>query len=154
MNEKKDRYTRRDFLQYVAWIATLGTMGGVTAGSARFMFPNVLYEPSKFYKIGKPLDYPEGITLLPDKRIYVVHYKEKYKVMSGVCSHLGCTPNWVEKKKRFECPCHGSIFDEKGVVVSGPAPSPLLWYQVSLATDGKLMVDERRVVSFSEALMV
>ncbi len=154
MKENKSNFSRRNFLQYIGWAATLGTMAGATIGSARFMFPNILYEPAKSYKIGKPRDYLEGVTFLPDKKVFVVNSAGKFKALSAVCTHLGCTPNWVEERKRFECPCHGSIFNEKGVVVSGPAPKPLPWYQISLATDGRLFVDERRVVSFSEVLIV
>ncbi len=153
MKENKNKCSRRNFLQYVGWGATLGTLGGFTAVSARFMFPNILYEPAKSYKIGRPQDYPEGVTFLPDKQIFLVHYGKSYKALSAVCTHLGCTPNWVEERRRFECPCHGSIFDEKGVVIAGPAPRPLPWYLVTRTASGRLSVDERRIVSFSEGLI-
>jgi cytochrome b6-f complex iron-sulfur subunit len=154
MKENNTKFSRRNFLQYLGWTATLGTMGGFTVASARFMFPNVLYEPSKSYKIGMPQDYFEGVTFLPDKRIFVVHYGGKYKALSAVCTHLGCTPSWVDERKRFECPCHGSVFNQKGVVISGPAPKPLPWYKMALATDGRLFVDERRIVPHSQELIV
>lgn len=157
MKDNKDNNehcSRRNFLQYLGWTAALGTLGGVTVGSARYLFPNVLYEPSKSYKIGKPQDYQEGVNFIPARRIFVVHYGNTYKALSAVCTHLGCTPNWVDKRNRYECPCHGSIFDERGVNISGPAPTPLPWYQTTQATDGKLFVDERHVVSFSNALVV
>lgn len=153
MKENKNNCSRRNFLQYLGWTAAIGTMAGATVGSARFMFPNILYEPAKSYKIGRPQDYPEGVTFLPDKKIFLVHYGENYKALSAVCTHLGCTPNWSKERRRFECPCHGSIFDEKGVVIAGPAPRPLPWYQITLATSGRLFVDERRIVSFSEGLI-
>lgn len=154
MKEKDINHSRRKFLHYLGWFASLGTLGGVTIAHVRYLFPNVLYEPPKSYKIGKPEDYPEGITFLPDKRLFLVHRGEQFKVLSSVCTHLGCTPNWIEEKNRFECPCHGSLFDDKGVVVSGPAPGPLPWYDLSRGTDGRLFVDERRVVSFSKVLVV
>jgi menaquinol-cytochrome c reductase iron-sulfur subunit len=43
---------------------------------------------------------------------------------------------------RFVCPCHGSKYEGDGTNVSGPAPRPLAWYRLSLATDdGQLVVD-------------
>ena len=154
MEEKIDNRSRRNFLQYIGWTAALGTMAGAVVGSARFLFPNILYEPSKSYKIGRPQDYIEGVTFLQDKKIFVVHYDGKFKALSAVCTHLGCTPSWIEERRRFECPCHGSVFNERGIVIRGPAPKPLPWYHITRATGDRLFVDERRIVSFSEALIV
>jgi Rieske Fe-S protein len=118
------------------------------------MFPNILYEPPKLYKIGRPRDYPEGVNFRPDKKIFVIRHGSIYKVISAVCTHLGCTPRWVEKKNLWECPCHGSVFNEKGVVIAGPAPKPLPWYEVTLGTDNRLIVNENRIVSFAQTLTV
>jgi len=41
------------------------------------------------------------------------------------CPHLGCGYRWVQKEGRFLCPCHASVFDIDGKVVSGPAPRGL-----------------------------
>jgi menaquinol-cytochrome c reductase iron-sulfur subunit len=41
------------------------------------------------------------------------------------CPHLGCGYRWIAAHQRFECPCHGSVFDINGKVLSGPAPRPL-----------------------------
>ena len=37
------------------------------------------------------------------------------------CPHLGCRPIWNDRRKLFECPCHGSEFDLEGKVIKGPA---------------------------------
>lgn len=37
------------------------------------------------------------------------------------CSHLGCNLLYNEIEKTYDCPCHGSRFDEKGRVISSPA---------------------------------
>jgi menaquinol-cytochrome c reductase iron-sulfur subunit len=41
------------------------------------------------------------------------------------CPHLGCGYRWFSQDKQFKCPCHASIFDLNGKVLSGPAPRPL-----------------------------
>ena len=55
--------------------------------------------------------------------------KEKIFVAVGICTHLGCVPNYEPKGMEgvdhalFFCPCHGSKFDLAGRVVAGvPAP--------------------------------
>jgi Rieske Fe-S protein len=44
---------------------------------------------------------------------------------SPICPHAGCYYNWNAQLRRFACPCHASIFEINGPVVSGPAPRPL-----------------------------
>lgn len=149
-----DKFTRRKFLGGVGWLATLGTFGGLTAASARYLFPNVIYEPPLEFKIAPPEEYPEGVTFVSAKRIFVVKQQNLIRVVSGVCTHIGCTTRWSEERNRFECPCHGSIFDENGAVKTGPAPKPLPWYEVSLAPDGRLFVNERQIVPFRQTLAV
>jgi len=145
---------RRGFLNILGWFASLGTFAGVSWASVRYMIPNILYEPPKSFKIGRPMDYPEGVNFIPEKRIFVVGKGDAYKVISAVCTHMGCTPRWVGEKRVWECPCHGSIFDEKGGVVQGPAPDPLPWYEARIATDGRIFVDERRIVPYTQSLTV
>ncbi len=146
------RIDRRGFLKFLGLFASVGTFAGISWASVRFMIPNILYEPPKAFKIGRPRDYPEGVNFLPEKRIFVVRNGDAYKVASAVCTHMGCTPRWVGEQKVWECPCHGSIFDERGGVVKGPAPDPLPWYEAKIATDGRLFVDERRIVPYTQGL--
>jgi cytochrome b6-f complex iron-sulfur subunit len=38
----------------------------------------------------------------------------------------------VEEESRFVCPCHASMFDIRGVVISPPAPRPLDIYPITI----------------------
>jgi len=44
---------------------------------------------------------------------------------SAICPHLGCVVKWNADEQSFDCPCHGSRFDCKGVVMNGPAKTDL-----------------------------
>lgn len=46
-------------------------------------------------------------------------------VFSPICPHLGCRYAWNSNQKLFICPCHNSVFDINGKVISGPAPRGL-----------------------------
>lgn len=37
------------------------------------------------------------------------------------CSHMGCALVWNETEHSYDCPCHGSRFDEHGHVIDNPA---------------------------------
>lgn len=52
---------------------------------------------------------------------------ERFLVMVGVCTHLGCVP--LGESGDFGgwfCPCHGSHYDTAGRIRLGPAPENLL----------------------------
>lgn len=53
-----------------------------------------------------------------------------FLAVSRKCTHLGCTVPWLDKEKRFACPCHASAFDIKGEVIHPPAPRPLDLYRL------------------------
>jgi len=44
---------------------------------------------------------------------------------SAICPHLGCIVAWNSNTASWDCPCHGSRFDPKGKVLTGPAVSDL-----------------------------
>ena len=60
------------------------------------------------------------------KAVWAVRKSEhQVKVFSPICPHLGCGVRWNQRDGQFQCPCHGSVYDQNGNVVDGPAPRPL-----------------------------
>ncbi|SRR5579884_3352880 len=59
-----------------------------------------------------------------------------YTALSMMCTHQGCQVN-PPSGGTIYCSCHGSRFDLHGNVLSGPAPSPLTNYGVSLNAAAK-----------------
>lgn len=51
---------------------------------------------------------------------------QELKVLSDVCTHLGCRVTWHEDRQLFVCPCHDGFFAVDGRVISGPPPKPLI----------------------------
>jgi cytochrome b6-f complex iron-sulfur subunit len=120
-------------------------------GLARFMFPNILIEPPTRFKVGFPDQFAPGqveTKFIPQFGVWIVRYEFDGQPMvyalKSVCTHLGCTPNWLEAEQKFKCPCHGSGFYKDGINFEGPAPRPLERYAIGLAEDGQLLVDKSR----------
>ncbi len=53
---------------------------------------------------------------------------EGYSALKLVCTHNHCDLN--ANKERLVCPCHGSEFDKAGKVLTGPANTNLVRYEV------------------------
>uniref|UniRef100_A0A7C2JWA6 Ubiquinol-cytochrome c reductase iron-sulfur subunit n=1 Tax=Schlesneria paludicola TaxID=360056 RepID=A0A7C2JWA6_9PLAN len=142
----------------LAWTACTIVGGIATLGTARFMFPNVLVEPPSKFKVGPASDYPLNTVSNKWKDqfgIWIVHtdqYQGKNLIfaLQSVCTHLGCTPNWLDGEQKFKCPCHGSGFYITGVNFEGPAPRPLERMGIRIAEDGMLEVDKS--VKFQEEM--
>jgi menaquinol-cytochrome c reductase iron-sulfur subunit len=49
----------------------------------------------------------------------------QYVALSSRCMHLGCPVRYVSAAERFICPCHGGVYDFRGMVAGGPPVRPL-----------------------------
>jgi cytochrome b6-f complex iron-sulfur subunit len=145
--------TRRTFLAALfgtwfaaAWTTLTASLLAMTLGTLRFLFPNVLSEPPSRIKVGFPGQYEEGqvVERYKDQNIWVVRVGGIIYALSTTCTHLGCTPNWLEREEKFKCPCHGSGFKISGINFEGPAPRPLERWGISIGEDGQLVVDKTK----------
>lgn len=138
------QFDRRRALRWLGWGGVWVFTAAFAASMARFFFPRLLFEPPTKFKVGRPGEYPVGIISERYKnklRLWVVREQNRIFVIEAKCTHLGCTPNWLESEGKFKCPCHGSGFTKDGVNVEGPAPRPLERFKVALTEDGRIQVD-------------
>ena len=45
--------------------------------------------------------------------------------LTSRCAHVGCPVAYVDAAQVFVCPCHGGVYDFRGIRISGPPPRPL-----------------------------
>lgn len=147
-----EQTTRRDALVLaVGW----GLFGAACAtGGAmlmRFLMPSVSFDPKQIFSAGYPGEFPPDKVSSSFKKqfgVWIVNTEYKGKriltAIISVCTHLGCTPNWLEGDQKFKCPCHGSGFYITGVNFEGPAPRPLERAKIYVGDDGRLMVDKTK----------
>ena len=138
---------RRDFFGLAAVWAFFGTILAAMLGSLKLPMPAVFPETDSRFPIGKPEDFTADMAVhISRRRIYVSADAKGIAAVSTVCPHLGCVVTRHDDGS-FTCPCHGSKFDSTGKVTGGPSPRGLIWYEVSVGPDGRLIVDSKREVS-------
>lgn len=114
-------------------------------------------------KTGEKGDYLQGIleagsvdkfaltsvTAFVRGRFYLVRLEDGgFLALSCKCTHLGCTVPWVSKEMKFMCPCHASVYDIRGEVLTAPAPRPLDLHPVFIEND-IVKVDTNQVIKRS-----
>jgi menaquinol-cytochrome c reductase iron-sulfur subunit len=141
--------TRRRFMT-----ATVHSAGAVAATAftlpalAFAMGPLFSREPFSWQAIGPPSDFSkttystkvltivQGIGEAGKSIAYVrtrdpaidTEKEDQYNhwiALSSRCMHLGCPVRFVQAAERFICPCHGGVYDFRGMVAGGPPVRPL-----------------------------
>ncbi len=117
----------------------------------RFLMPSVSFDPKQIFAAGYPEEFPPDKVSSSFKKqfgVWIVNTEYKGKrllyALSTICTHLGCTPNWLDADSKFKCPCHGSGFYPTGINFEGPAPRPLERFKIYLADDGQIVVDKTK----------
>jgi len=136
--------TRRNFLRQLSLIMV--SVAGFLAFLSlfRFAIPK-LSRTDKRVNIGRPGSFfLNDYTYVPEHKIYIYRDNTGVRVVSSSCTHLGCA---IEKTDTgFQCPCHGSSYDKKGNILSGPALKDLPWYRLYRSKDGQIIVDLAKTV--------
>lgn len=114
---EKNARSRRWFLK-----SLIPALAGLF-GLGKFLSPRL---ESAADEVAVPItDVPVGGALvLPGKSTAVTQLEDgRFAALDLTCTHLGCRVKATENG--FTCPCHGSRFDSRGRVLTGPAAAPL-----------------------------
>jgi Rieske Fe-S protein len=111
--------------------------------------PALQRSPVMWQAVGRAEDFPDGtyvpavIRLTPDNvgsanksTIYIRRRDPAidtepldrwgaFIAISSRCAHVGCPVGYYDAARSFVCPCHGGVYDFRGIRVGGPPPRPL-----------------------------
>jgi cytochrome b6-f complex iron-sulfur subunit len=163
--------TRRQFFNR-SIIAFMGLgLSGFGAAVIAFLWPQPKGGFGSKIRVGKIADIQaqieagKGFYYLPEGRMWITSYPlgavEKAKAVypqqvlnaleAGVCPlyqkcpHLGCRVPSCPTSQWFECPCHGSQYNQAGEKKGGPAPRGMDRFATEVS-DGVLTVDTGTVI--------
>jgi cytochrome b6-f complex iron-sulfur subunit len=131
-----NKLSRRDFIKLST--NTLFGLGGVLGLAGLFRYFD--YYPPETpveFDLGDVANFPAGSrTVRSDVPAVIFNVDGKISALSLVCTHLGCTV--AESSTGFDCPCHGSRYDETGNVLAGPAQKSLRTLRVEISKENTL----------------
>ena len=98
-------------------------------------------------RLGSASDFKPGTaTYFNEGRLWLANANGHFFALSPKCPHLGCRVPFCDSSGRFECPCHGSVFDIAGEWIEGPAPHGMDRYELS-AEGQTLVADTSKVTT-------
>ncbi len=156
--------SRRDFFRgglLVALGAFVAEFGGATLA---FLWPNLKGGFGSEIEAGS-LDDIKGFIAANHQpyyygagRFYIVPYngdgtntvyagitEENLMALYQKCVHLGCRVPFCQTSRWFECPCHGSKYNEAGEYELGPAPTGLNRFKLTIK-GGTVFVDTSNII--------
>jgi cytochrome b6-f complex iron-sulfur subunit len=155
--------SRRLVLRWLGWGAILAALGQQAVGFLSFFWPKKVGAFGSTLNAGPVTDLAIGdVKVMREGKFYLTHVPEGFLALWWKCPHLGCTVPWkpddpvmdgdtgFADKGRFNCPCHGSIYNRYGQIVAGPAPRPMDRFEVSIR-DGRVFVNTAKSISRARA---
>ncbi len=89
-----------------------------------------------------PTAVPEtGAVEVLAAKAHLVRIDGELIALSEKCTHLGCRVPYCESSNRFECPCHGSVYNRAGELLTGPSPRGLDRHPIEIGADGLVYID-------------
>ena len=159
--------TRRQFLSRAWWAAGGLLVIEATGGFVASLWPKL--KPGSFgtkvpiASVDEARAMPVGtMTYFTEQRFYLSRVESGFLALYRKCTHVGCVVPWLAddpsednlaSNGRFNCPCHGGIYDRYGVVHAGPPPTPFDLFPISIE-NGEVIVDTGTIIqrtSFDES---
>lgn len=158
---------RRMFLNRAAVSLTATGLGAfAAAGFVAFLWPTAKggfgqpVNAGKLADINSGIDAGSGFFYVPEARAWVTRYPAEalpkakaiydQALISGMesgivalyqkCPHLGCRVPQCVSSQWFECPCHGSQYNQVGEKKGGPAPRGMDHFPMQVASNGDVTI--------------
>ncbi len=143
-------WTRRTVLRWAGWGTIMALLAQFSAGFGIFFWPKKVGAFGGQVNAGDVAGLQVGdVKLVNEGKCYVSRVPEGVLALWWKCPHLGCTVPWkpndpsmdaLAPSGRFNCPCHGSIYDRYGNIIAGPAPRPMDLFPVEIR-EGRIYVN-------------
>ena len=157
--DEKSGLTRRQFLSRAWWVAGGLLVVEATGGFAASLWPKLkeggFGSKVSIASVEEARAIPVStMTYFPEQRLYLSRVESGFLALYRKCPHLGCVVPWLgdetseddlATKGRFNCPCHGGVYDRYGLVRAGPPPRPMDLFPISIE-NGEVMVDTGTVI--------
>jgi Rieske Fe-S protein len=91
--------------------------------------------PKKIIRVSKfPVGASQQFVATNGAPAFLFRTKTGVFAYSAICTHQGCTVEYLKAGKKLVCPCHRASFDpfNGGKVISGEAKGPLAKINVSI----------------------
>ncbi len=166
---QKGKVRRRLMFRWVGWGAILALLGQWSLGFVfGFFWPQKTGAFGGTVTAGVASDWKVGdVKVIREGKFYVTRVPEGFFALWWKCPHLGCTVPWKDADPamggppdggdlaftdhgRFNCPCHGSIYNRYGQIIQGPAPRPMDRFPLRIE-NGKILVDTGPTKAISRA---
>ena len=151
----KDVVSRRDLFRGGLMTSLLIFLAQFGGASIAFLWPQLKGGFGSVIQLGDSVDAIKGQIAQARQpyyfgqgRFYLINYEELggkggNSVYAGItaeglmalyqkCAHLGCRVPFCQASQWFECPCHGSKYNEAGEYKFGPAPQGLWRFKVTV----------------------
>lgn len=140
---------RRTVFRWAGWGTLMLLLGQWSAGFVSFFWPKKVGAFGGEISAGAVSDLKLGdVRVFQEGKFYLSRVPEGVLALWWKCPHLGCTVPWkpndptmdqIAPQGRFNCPCHGSIYNRYGQILQGPAPRPMDLFPTEVR-DGKIFV--------------